>query len=115
MGIKVNEEALKTAASDMYALRERNEKLRQKLEKMYENLTTALDTEAGHAMEWTGKEMLLQPIENMNKVLEHVSDTLNVIIGEDGREQAEPKGVYYDKLFEEYNELDRILKNKTSN
>lgn len=111
MSIKVDEQALGTAAYNMNKLKERNNKLKERLETMYKDLTTALDTEAGHKLEWQGKEVLLKPIEDMSKVLEHVSDTLNVIIGKDGRE---PKGVYYDKLFSEYEELDKILKNKTA-
>jgi hypothetical protein len=79
---------------------------------MYKNLTTALDTPAGHAVEWTGKDVLLEPIDDMGKVIEHVSDTLNIIIGQDGRSESEPKGTYYDKLFDEYEELDRTLKSK---
>lgn len=112
MGIHLDDQALKTAAADMKALRERNQRLKEKLEKMYHDLTTALDTPAGHAVEWTGKDVLLEPIDDMGKVLEHVSDTLNIIIGWDGKE---PKGVYYDKLFDEYQELDRILKSKSTN
>lgn len=114
MSIKINEEALKKAADDMYALRERNGRLKEKLETMYTNLTTALDSEAGYAMQWEGRENILNPVEDMGKVLEHVSDTLNVIIGQDGRADSEPKGVYYDKLFDEYNKLDKTLKNKIS-
>lgn len=112
MGIHLDDQALKTAAADMMALRQRNQRLKEKLETMYKNLTTALDTPAGHAVEWTGRDVLLDPINDMGKVLEHVSDTLNVIIGQDGKE---PKSVYYDKLFAEYQELDRILKSKSTN
>ena len=114
MGIRLNDQAFKTAAADMWELKIRNQNLKEKLEIMYQNLTIALDTPAGHAVEWTGKEVLLEPIEEMGKVLEHMSDTLNVIIGQDSRQGGEPKGTYYDKLFDEYKELDQILKNKTS-
>lgn len=110
MGIHLNEQAFKTAASDMLALKERNERLKEKLETMYENLTTALDTPAGHELEFTGRDVLLEPIDDMNKVIKHMSDTLNIIIGQGG----ERSGVYYDKLFDEYDELEQILKNKTT-
>ena len=114
MSIHLDDQALKTAAADMMALRQRNQRLKEKLETMYKNLTTALDTPAGHAVEWTGKDVLLEPIDDMGKVLEHVSDTLNIIIGQDGKNSGESKGVYYDKLFAQYRELDRILKSKST-
>ena len=114
MGIHIDDQALKKAATDMYALRVRNQKLKEKLEKMYHNLTTALNTPAGHAVEWTGRDILLEPIDDMGKVLEHMSDTLNILIGEDSRNGGEPRGTFYDKLFDEYEELDRILRNKST-
>lgn len=115
MSIHIDDQALKIAASDMLALRTRNKNLKDKLAQMYQDLTSALDTPAGHAVEWTGKDVLLKPLEDMEKVLEHVSDTLNVIIGQDTRQGGEPRGTYYDKLFDEYEELDRILRTKSTN
>lgn len=114
MGIHLNDQAFHTAANDMMRLKERNQKLREKLENMYKNLTTALDTPAGHALELTGRDVLLEPIDDMNKVIGHMSDTLNIIIGQSSSKSGGSKGTYYDKLFDEYNELDRILKNKTT-
>lgn len=114
MGIHLNDQAFKTAASDMMKLKERNQKLREKLETMYKNLTTALDTPAGHELEWTGRDVLLEPIDDMSKVIEHMSDTLDIIIGQTGGKSGESTGTYYDKLFNEYDELDHILKNKTT-
>ncbi|MEE1125939.1 MAG: hypothetical protein U0L18_08375 [Acutalibacteraceae bacterium] len=110
MGIHLDEQAFITAATDMELLKERNQKLRDKLETMYSNLTKALDTPAGHAIEFTGRDLLLTPIDDMNKVIGHMSKTLNIIIGCSG----ERTGRYYDKLFTEYDELDRIIKNKTT-
>ena len=109
MAIHLNDQAFRTAASDMAQLQMRNQKLRDKLEAMYKNLTTALDTPAGHEMEFAVHDVLLEPIDNMSKVINHMSVTLNTIIGNAGS-----SGVYYDKLFDEYEELDRILKNKTT-
>jgi len=110
MGIHLNDQAFKTAAADMEKLKVRNEQLRLKLASMYKDLTTALDTPAGHALEFTGKDVLLEPIEDMSKIISHMSKTLNTIIGTGG----EARGTYYDKLFDEYEELDRIIKNKTT-
>jgi len=108
MAIHIDEQALQTAASDMMKLKERNESLRVRLEQMYKGITTALNTPSGEAVEITGRDVLLEPIEQMGLVLEHVSNTLNMIIGAAGQS----RGVYYDKLFEEYEELEQLLKNK---
>ena len=56
MSIHIDDQALKTAASDMLALKTRNKNLKDKLAKMYQDLTTALDTPAGHAVEWRSEE-----------------------------------------------------------
>ena len=41
MSIHIDEQALQTAARDMLKLRDRNEALRQRLEQMYKDITTA--------------------------------------------------------------------------
>lgn len=115
MGIHIDDQALLVAANDMLELTRRNQRLKEKLNNMYHDLTTALDTPAGHAVEWTGKEVLLEPIDDMGKVLEHMSDTLSVIIGQGAKQSSESGGTYYDKLFDEYDELDRTLRNKSIN
>lgn len=107
MEIQLDDAALKKAAEEMEALITRNKTLRAKLEEMYTDLVTALDTPAGHAIEWQGRELLLEPIDDMNKVLQHVSDTLNLIIGRN------VCSMYYGKVFEDYQEMDRLIKNKT--
>lgn len=114
MSLLLNDQAFLTAAEEMAALKERNQALHDKLEKMYKDLTTALDTPAGHEMEWTGREVLLAPIEDMGLVIKHMSDTLHMIIGQTSNGEASSKK-YYKKLFEEFEELELILKNKTTN
>ena len=110
MAVRIDDQALITAAKDMAALKLRNQRLRDKLERMFKDLTEALDTPAGHAVEWSGRDVLLQPIDDMGKVIQHMSDTLNVLIGRNN----EASGIYYDKIFDEYYELDRILKSKST-
>ena len=61
MAVHIDDQALKDAARDMLALRQRNQRLKEKLEKMFQDLTTALDTPAGHAVQWTGKDVLNDP------------------------------------------------------
>ena len=77
----VDEEKFNTAAQDMRALKERTNKLKEKLSTMYEELAGAMDTEAGHEAQLEAKNVLLKPIENMSPVVNHISDTLDTVIG----------------------------------
>ena len=62
---------------------------------MYENVSTALDTTAGEEIKVTSKDVLLQPIEDMSAVIQHISETLNTVIGSG----------YYKDIFVKYEEL----------
>ncbi len=106
--ILISEEALEQAASDMAALYKRNQDFYTKMKEMFNGISNALNTPAGAEIKITGGDVLLDPIRDMNRILEHMSYTLNTIIGKDGR----PKGIYYDKLFQEYEELSQIIINK---
>lgn len=108
MATLISEAALNEAAQKMDTLRQRNQALKEKLENMFNDLTSALDTPSGQAIEWTGKNVLVQPIDDLAKVIKLMSDILNDIIGQGGM----GRGYYYDKLFVEYDELDKVLKNK---
>ena len=109
MSVKLVDGDFTNAASRMEALKTRNDNLKTKLENMFNDLMDALDTPAGHSLNITGRDVLLQPIEDMGLVIKHMSETLNTIIGKNG-----VSNVYYDKIFDEYNDIDRILKNKTT-
>lgn len=95
--ILLDSEAFDTASADMQALKTRTENLKRKLESMYRDLATALDTPAGKQLELTAEKVLLQPIDDLLLVIDHVSSTLNEIIG---------TGYYKDVFikFEEFNE-----------
>lgn len=73
--------AFDTAAADMKELKNRAEKLKNKMQSMYRELTTALDTPAGRKVEMTAEKVLIKPIEDLVLVIDHVSSTLNEIIG----------------------------------
>lgn len=79
--IVLDDNAFKTASSDMKALKTRTEKLKTKLKQMYKDLTTAMDTPAGNAVEATAESVLIKPIDDMLLVIDHVSSTLAEIIG----------------------------------
>jgi hypothetical protein len=66
---------------------------------MYHNVTTALDTPAGQALEITAKDVLIEPIDKMLIVIEHVSSTLNEIIGEG----------HYKDVFVKFEELNQSV------
>ena len=108
MAIVISEEALVEAANNMDTLQKRNAALKEKLERMFRDLTNALDTPAGHAIQWSGQDVVVQPVDDMAKVIKLMSDILNSIIGKG----PNGTGYYYDKLFVEYDELDTTLKNK---
>jgi len=108
MSTIISEEALKEAVRDMDTLQKRNQALKTKLENMFRDLTSALDTPAGHAIQWSGQNVVVQPVDDMAKVIKLMSDILNSIIGKG----PNGRGYYYDKLFVEYDELDTTLKNK---
>jgi hypothetical protein len=65
----------------MKALKARTEALKTKLKGMYKELATALDTPAGKAVETTAEKVLIKPIDDLLVVIQHISDTLEDIIG----------------------------------
>lgn len=79
--IILDDTAFSTASQDMAALKTRAENLKTKLEKMYSDLTTALDTPAGKQVEITAGNVLIEPIDSMLLVIDHISSTLTEIIG----------------------------------
>ena len=93
--IKLDSEAFNTAAADMAALKTRAETLKEKLQKMYTDITTALDTPAGHEIEITAEDVLIQPIDDLILVIDQMSRTLDDII-------STP---YYQRVFDKYDEL----------
>ena len=108
--IKINEDKMRNTAEKMADLRKRNKELRENLETLFDNISTALQCETGKEIEFIGKEDLLNPLDNMEKVLEHMSDTLNILIGE-GNHSEYPANTYYDRVFAEYNNLIQSIKN----
>ena len=93
--IVLDESAFSTASQDMATLKQDAANLKAKLEKMYEDVSSALDTTAGDEIKVTAKDVLLQPLEDMSVVIQHISDTLNTIIGSG----------YYKDIFVKYEEL----------
>lgn len=93
--IVLDENAFTTASREMATLKRDAANLKSKLEKMYENVSTALDTTAGEEIKVTSKNVLLQPIEDMSAVIQHISETLNTVIGSG----------YYKDIFVKYEEL----------
>lgn len=93
--IVLDENAFTTASHEMATLKRDAANLKSKLEKMYENVSTALDTTAGEEIKVTSKDVLLQPIEDMSAVIQHISETLNTVIGSG----------YYKDIFVKYEEL----------
>ena len=97
--IVLDDTAFTSASQEMAVLKQDAANLKSKLEKMYENVSTALDTTAGEEIQVTAKDVLLQPIEDMSVVIQHISETLNTIIGSG----------YYKDIFVQYEELNGFL------
>lgn len=98
--ILLDDTAFNTASSEMKALKTRTETLKKKLEEMYKELTTALDTPAGKKIELTAGKVLIKPIEDMLLVIQHVSDTLTEIIGSG----------HYKDVFIKFEQLNKSVK-----
>ncbi len=97
--IKINEEKFETAAKDMRTLKRRTENLKKKLEGMYNDLSKAINTEAGSELKLEAKSVLLEPVEDMAKVVGHISETLDTIIGSG----------YYKDVFTGFEDLKNII------
>lgn len=98
--ILLDDTAFNTASSEMAALKTRTETLKAKLEEMYKELTTALDTPAGKQVEVTAGKVLIKPIDDLLLVIQHISATLTEIIGTG----------YYKDVFIEFEQLNQSVK-----
>ena len=97
--IILDDTAFTTASSEMSALKTRTEALKTKLEEMYRELTTALNTPAGKQVETTAGQILIKPIEDLLLIIQHISETLNVIIGTG----------YYKDVFIKFEQLNQSI------
>lgn len=98
--IVLNDTSFNTASADMKALKVRTEALKLKLQRMYGNLTTALDSPTGKAVEITAGKVLIEPIDKLLLVIEHISATLSEIIGTG----------YYKDVFIKFEQLNKNIK-----
>ena len=97
--ILLDKNAFTTAASEMSALHRRTETLKTTLEEMYRELASAIDTPAGRQVELTAGNILIKPIDDLLAVFNHVSTTLDTIIGTG----------YYKDVFIKYEELNQSI------
>lgn len=97
--VLLDENAFIVASEEMADLKRRAELLKTKLEKMYSDLTTALDTPAGKEIELTADKVLIEPIDKLLLVIEHISTTLNDIIGTH----------YYMDVFVKFEQLNQSI------
>ena len=98
--ILLEDTAFSTASAEMIALKIRTQTLKRELEGMYKDLTSALDTPAGKQVEMTAGKVLLQPIEDLLLVIQHVSSTLTEIIGTG----------HYKDVFIKFEQLNKSVK-----
>ena len=93
--LQLDETKFNNASRDMKALKKRTNELKTKLEGMYESLASAMDTPAGKEVQLEAKK----PVENMALVVGHISDTLELVIGNN----------YYKDVFDGFDELKNLL------
>ena len=98
--IVLDDAAFATASADMAALKTRTEELKSKLQQMYKDLSSAMDTPAGEAVELTSEKVLIKPIEDMLLVIYHISATLTQIMGTG----------HYKDVFVKFEELNASVK-----
>lgn len=98
--ILLDEKAFHDASSQMNALKVRTEVLKVKLETMYRELITALNTPAGLQVESTAEKVLIQPIQDLLLVIDQISGTLSDIMATG----------YYKDVFIKFEELNRNIK-----
>lgn len=106
--IQIDKEALLEAEEKMKALYERNLIFYGTLKEMFSGIATALQSPAGEAIEITGEEVLLEPIQRMSLILKHTCDTLSSII--EGGEDTDNST--YGPLFRKYSELCELINTK---
>lgn len=98
--IRLDSEAFQTASDGMATLKTRAEDLKEKLKQMYKDITEALDTPAGHAIEITAEDVLIKPVDDLILVIDQMSKTLDDIISSS----------YYQGVFDKYDELVQSIK-----
>jgi hypothetical protein len=98
--IVLDDTAFNVASTEMSALKTRAEVLKLKLETMYKELTTALNTPAGLQVENTAEKVLIKPIEDLLLVIEQISGTLSEVIGTG----------YYKDIFIKFEQLNQNIK-----
>lgn len=97
--IVLDDNAFNNASREMAILKTRAEALKEKLEKMYQDLSTALDTPCGKEVELTAEKVLIAPINSLLAVIDHISDTLTEIIGTG----------YYKDVFVKFEQLNQNI------
>lgn len=98
--ILLDDSAFNTASAEMKQLKTDTENLKTKMQKMYEDLQNAMDTPSGDAVELVSSKVLLEPIDNLLLVVDHISSTLTQIIGTG----------YYKDVFVKFEELNSSIK-----
>lgn len=98
--IVLDDNAFTNASEAMAKLKTRTENLKAELSRMYTELVEALNTPAGEAIEIEAKSVLIEPVERMLLVVEHISSTLDEIIGTG----------YYKDVFIKFEQLNQNIK-----
>ena len=102
----IDEQSLTDAANDMKALHTRCEELLKDTGDLFDGIKDALKTPAGDAIGITGKDVLLDPIKDMNLVIDKTEKMLNALIA------SNQSSATYNTLFREYKAMIESIKQK---
>jgi hypothetical protein len=93
--VKIDEAAFDTALKDLNSLIVSINTLKGDFNKLFRDLSKALQCETGDELEKAGHDVVIEPIENLRLVIVQVRDTLKIVKGEG----------YYKSIFNEFNAL----------
>lgn len=98
--ILASQEQISTTLTTLRGLRNRTISLRSEMSRLYDDLHGALDTEAGDEMALDAKDVVLEPIENLENVIYAMENVLEKAKGND----------YYQAVCDKYETLNNSIK-----
>lgn len=98
--IMINDGAFILATQNVEALQTRIETFKETLENLYDKMVSSLDTPAGVAFDTISKDVIMEPILNMEIIVGRISELIDTIRDED----------YYRDVFIKFEELNDSIK-----
>ena len=93
--VKIDDQAFETAVKDLSTLYDDVENLKTEFNKLFKDLSDALQCEAGDELKKAGNDVVIKPLDNFKLVINQVKETLDLVKGTG----------YYKSIFNEFNAL----------